>query len=253
MRARPRAIELGPGSRAPDLQHLARLLRASARRSPIVATVSVVAALLTPIAHAAILKLDFSAVVRTVGGSIDATNDPAQFGIGEGSLISGSFVLDTDATDVTPPPDEGYYIDALQTGAVSSGSLDLLLDQSLFYRNVGAINGDSDRIDIIADMDATNGFAGGVSAILTFSESSGAALDSADFPTNYDLAQFDPFTLDVPFTQNTGVFLFIAGLDGSAIVSAEYLEVTVTPVPLPPALLLMTGAVAAVWRVGRRR
>ena len=178
-------------------------------------------ALLLPLASA---SADAAAITATFGGTI--TDFDAQLADGTfvaGEPVSGSFVIDSEAVDSEPLPNEGNYDLAVTDISVEFGDYPATSATGyLFIRNGTA---QPDEFGVSAEPPSGAPVSG--LPIYTFnfqlSDTTQAALSSDAIPLALDLADFDQVRVSLSY------------LDGSFFytVFASITSLTFTPVPEP--------------------
>lgn len=192
-------------------------------------------------ASAALQQWSFQANVAQLSGSTIITDQIDSAGFGIGTQIVGTLFVDTNVSDVTPGDDLGFYWNAIIAASILVGN-----QMGQFSPPPGGFNRVAVEVGETGAMDANAevgfsvlenlGFAG---FVLRFIDSTGSLYTDDSFPDElYSLDDFDPFDASLGFPGSTGFYLFFSDGDNFGHAEAQLTEFTMTPIPLPSALLL---------------
>ena len=188
-------------------------------------------------ARAELIPVSFEATINTVSPPLDA-------GFTVGETVTGTFLVDTEATDLEPVPDEGNYDGVSNFAADFGGYAVTASSLSLLVRNGTGFMVDS----FYVDGEPTGADVGGLAPgnfILNLGDEQNTVFSSEAIPLTLSLAEFESANVSLLFPD--GGF--------SRAVNANITELTYgVPEPAAP-LLTAVGALALACRMqaGRRR
>jgi hypothetical protein len=182
-------------------------------------------------ALAELIPLTFEATINTVAPELESA-----FTVGE--TVTGSFVVDTTASDLEPGPDEGDYAEAISELEADFGGYAVTgLDVGLYVRN-----GETPMVDnFFVSGDVSGSDVGGLSGptfFLDLGDTENTVFSSAAIPTELDLADFEVANVSLSFPDG--------GFNRSVVANVTELVYEV-PEPAAP-LLALVGALALALR-----
>ncbi|MEM6638350.1 MAG: VPLPA-CTERM sorting domain-containing protein [Pseudomonadota bacterium] len=204
-----------------------------------------IATLASPDAEAELVRWSFEAVVQDFNGS---ASDVAAFGVTQGTVITGTYLIDTSITGVNAG--NNLFFDGSVIGfTLNAGDFNASFDaMEPLFNSVGTRNDTFDAVVVSASMilEGTAGNMGGLASLEMF-DSDGDIVDDDSFPTLPSLAELDPY--------NGGRTNFVLSVNPNGEFTSVFAEITMlnaTVVPLPASVLLMVGALSGLGLFRKR-